>query len=263
MSARELARWQAEALALKPDEVAPLGMPIAMFLFEAEAVARFVETYWKPAADGSHPGLITVKKRLSKTIAADIESLVIAARSVQVQSLFPPDDDGHAAKLATRGTELLKSLGAAIEYLLDDDVHEPADDAWATAKAHAAADATLPTFVQALEEYAGIADELKARLADLDDFDATWITDAKRIAKELAAAGRVHPQEASKHVDLRNRLLTLLLRKINDVRRSARYVFRDQPDIVRLATSAYQRNRRIEARRAKPVEPSPPTAPKP
>jgi hypothetical protein len=58
-------------------------------------------------------------------------------------------------------------------------------------------------------------------------------------------------QPADPKVDLRNRLVTLLEHRVSKVRRAARYVFRDHPEVVRQVTSSYERKRRVEAKRRK------------
>jgi hypothetical protein len=75
-------------------------------------------------------------------------------------------------------------------------------------------------------------------------------------AKEVAAELRERPamvaglgDEAARALALRNRLAMLLATKMNAVRSAARFVFRRRPEIVREATSAYERRRRAAARR--------------
>ncbi|XYH95849.1 hypothetical protein ACMHYB_49995 [Sorangium sp. So ce1128] len=59
-------------------------------------------------------------------------------------------------------------------------------------------------------------------------------------------------EKAREALVLRNKVIGLLSVRLSTVRAAARFVFRDRPDIVREATSAYERRRRAEsARRAK------------
>lgn len=57
-------------------------------------------------------------------------------------------------------------------------------------------------------------------------------------------------------------LLHLLVDRVSLVRRTAQHVFRKQPEIVRQATSVYERRRRAAARRAKLAAPPPNAAAK-
>ena len=59
------------------------------------------------------------------------------------------------------------------------------------------------------------------------------------------------PQAAREAIALRNRLMTLLFDRMIRVRSAARFVFRGRPEIIREATSAYERRRRAAGRRAK------------
>jgi hypothetical protein len=60
---------------------------------------------------------------------------------------------------------------------------------------------------------------------------------------------------------VRNRLLHLLVDRMTLVRRSAAHVFRHHPEILRKATSAYERRRRAAARREKLQKAPPAKAP--
>lgn len=259
MADRNFERWAEEARAVPAERVTTVGMPIATRFLEAESDAAFLEKHWEPAADGSRPGMCAAASIVPKKTAEEIRGLVLAARQAHVNALFTPETGARSAELLKTGTELLSSLTAAIELVLDDDVHEPADDAYAGAKARVSADDTTATFVQALEDHAAIAESIKDRLVKLEDFDPKWIPAARSVARELSAAGVPRPgRQASEDIDLRNRMLVLLTDRVNLVRRAARYVYRNHPDIARLATSPYQRARRAEARRNKTKVPDGP-----
>lgn len=262
MADRDFERWLSDARALPPERVVSIGMPIATNILEAESAAAFLEKLWEPAADGSRPGMSAASAIVPKKTAEEIRSLVRACRQTHVDALFTPDAAASSADLLKAGNELLSNLTAALELVLDDDLHEPADDAFAGAKARATADATTATFVQALQDFAGVAEVVKDKLVKLEDFDPRWIAKARTVAQQLSAAGVPRPgKQASEQIDIRNRLLVLLNDRVNLVRRGSRYVFRNHPDIVRLATSTYQRARRAEARRNK-LRPEPVTHPR-
>jgi hypothetical protein len=247
-------RWMNDAEALEATEVRNPGIPIGTALLEAETVAHFVTTYWEPSADGKTPGLSALGGRIKQTMTEDITSLVGACRFAQAKVLFPEGVNVMPA-LVVEAEKILADVGAAIEYLLDDDVDEPADDAFAVAKKRKSEDATRATLVQTLVDYAHIADAIKDRLATLAGFSMPHIDRMKELAAAIGAAGVPGSSRSeTKSVDVRNRLLTLLGRQVDAVRRAARYIFRDHPDILRKATSAYQRKRRLEAKRSKAAE---------
>lgn len=75
-------------------------------------------------------------------------------------------------------------------------------------------------------------------------------------AVDLAASLRAHlaqgaalGEKAREALVLRNKVIGLLSARISTVRAAARFVFRDRPEIVREATSTYERRRRAEAKR--------------
>jgi hypothetical protein len=89
----------------------------------------------------------------------------------------------------------------------------------------------------------------------LGGFDGSLIDEARALAKKLRERSAqkivgVPPGEQRQALELRNRIATLLHDRMNRVRAVARFVFRNQPDLVRRVTSSYQRDRRAAARRA-------------
>jgi hypothetical protein len=229
---------------------------VAIYLLEAEGVATFVTEHWQAAPDGSLPGLASVKKRLERTVSETIMSLTGATRTVQTRLLnqeAPLD-----ASLVSRAVEILGELGAACEFVLDDDVHEPADDALIAAKARQAEDSTRATLIQSLHDFSTIASGIKDRLADLEDFEPALIDEAQALAAKLGASGAPQPgRPANPDVDLRNRLLTLLDRQVSSVRLASAWVFRNHPQVIRQVSSAYQRRRRMAARQRSREPPAP------
>src|SRR5262249_52068658 len=119
-------RWLEEARALGPVDN-PLKVPFEVALREASQVASFVATYWEPTE--VRPGLKRVKSRLSRATADSIVSLVRAIQEAQTRLLLLIDpvvvDRGERARY------VLDALESAIEFLLDDGVEEPADEALA------------------------------------------------------------------------------------------------------------------------------------
>jgi hypothetical protein len=248
MSTVDLDRWREAATEIPAASVNPTGIPIGTYLLEAEGVAAFVKSYW--AAELTRPGLVGVRRRLPEGIGEEILSLVRAARVVHTRILFPTEVTGDRRTQVERAKVVVSELSEACEFVLDDEVHEPADDALVEAKSRIAVDSTLATIIQALVDFAGIADAIRERLPDLEDFDLALIEEARTLAATLGEGGPAQVGAvASPDVDLRNRLLTLLGARVGQVRRAARYVFRGHPDVMRKATSAYERMRRVERKR--------------
>ncbi len=234
----------------------PLNIPYDIFVAEAVLVGDFVKKYWQP--EGTRPGLIRTKKRLPEATAEEIPSLVRAVQEAQTRLLLLVDP--IVADLGERARFVVVELESAIEFLLDDDVEEPADAQLGKIQAfHSQNGQRSSALVQALRDYAALADELKTRLVEVDsEFDVALIEEAKT----LAAAMGEHPVvvaaplriEATAATKVRNQLLHLLTAKVRLVRKTAARVFRHHPELIREASSAYERRRRAAARRAKKAE---------
>jgi hypothetical protein len=69
------------------------------------------------------------------------------------------------------------------------------------------------------------------------------------------------PGEQRAALDVRNRLAVPLNDRMTKVRTVARFVFRDQPELARKVTSAYERHRRPASRRGRGTTESPDAAP--
>jgi len=78
------------------------------------------------------------------------------------------------------------------------------------------------------------------------------IAEGETLARQLRERPTTptSPENTRRALDIRNRVATLLVDKMALVRAAARFVFRNQPEISRLATSSFERRRR-RAQRAK------------
>jgi hypothetical protein len=108
----------------------------------------------------------------------------------------------------------------------------------------------------ALEGYAELAGRHRDPLSKIAGFDVNLVEEARVLAAALrqqsaAALIRTTPDAQRQALALRNRLLMLLIDRVKRVRRAAAYVFRNNPEIVRKFTSAYERRQRSARRKAK------------
>ncbi len=126
-------------------------------------------------------------------------------------------------------------------------------------------DANIAQLAESLSAYAALAARNLDGLREIG-FDVQRLDAANDLVTTLRAlppaAVRTEDEDAQlKQLrDDRNRLAALLYRRMGRVRRAARYCFADHPEIVREATSAYQRDRRTKAREDAP-KPAPVPAP--
>ncbi len=247
-------RWLVSAANVQKTDN-PLNIPYDVAISEAAQVAKVAKKYWK--AEGERPGLSSAKKRLPEVTAEEIPSLVRAVQEAQTRLLLLVDpivvDRGERARF------LVDELESAIEFLLDDDVEEPADSQLAKIQAfHSQNGERSSALVQALRDYAALAEELKARLVEVDEeFDVALIEEARALSTSMGenpVAVKPTTPEAIAATKVRNQLLHLLTGKVRLVRRTVARVFRRHSEIVREASSAYERRRRAAARRAKKNE---------
>lgn len=268
----DLDRWTKPALAIASDDPPPANAPLHVVLGEAVDVARFFTTYYEPQTKGAAPrrGLssaVTAKSRINEKTGDEILSLQRAAQEAQTRYLLVVDP-ARGASPVDRGQFLLGELTATLEFLFDDGVDDENDAQLAQIDAaHADDPGTADALAGALDDYAALAEPHRADLDGLGGFEAAFIDEAREVAATLRArpatpGGR--SDEAKQAIALRNKVLTLLADRVDAVRSAARFVFRGRPEIIREATSTYERRRRAAARRAKakkPVEkPAPPPA---
>ncbi len=251
MSQADLDQWKTAAEALDAKAVLLGGMPLRDRVYEADGVASMLRKLWEPSAELHLPGMKETAAQVPLAVAGEIESLCRAIRFVHTDGIFPTLPPAEVPALEVRARKLISTLSNACELVLDDDVEEPADKALANAKSRAEDD-TRATRIQYLFDLAAVAEEVKDRLATLRSFDPGWIAEARDVAQKLSSEGPpVAGQPADPKVDLRNRLVTLLDHRVSKVRRAARFVYRDHPEVVRQLTSSYERKRRVEAKRRK------------
>lgn len=262
-----LIKWTPAALALE-EPMERLTLPLHVLTGEAVDVARFVEAYGTTKRDERgnivQPGLDLVAREggFSLGLGQEILEIQEATQAAQTQvslSVAAPSEPPMA-----RAEFILREIVTTAEFAFDDgvlDVEDARLDALATRHESPTSQDALAA---ALDDYAGFAAMHRGKLDGLGGFDVALIDEASVRARELRerSAQRLvgEPSAQREAIDLRNRLATLLYERMQTVRSAARFVFRNEPDVVRRVTSAYQRRRvalrrqRGEAEATAPVE---------
>lgn len=247
MSRADIDSWTPAAMALTA--IRDTGRPVRQDTMEADALAAFVRKYWTPS--GTLPGLQVTEKQLPLCVADELESLVRAIRALHNDTLFPTLEPSLVSELEQRAVWLTGRISKACELVLDDDVHEPADDAMIALRDRAE-DATRASRIEYMFGLHAVAKQVADRLASISDFELAWLDELHDCATKLSAEGQAQTGRVpDPKVDLRNRMLTLLAQRVSKVRRAAQYVFSDHPEVLRQSVSAYDRKRRLEAKRRK------------
>lgn len=261
-------RWYREAVRIESAEN-PLSTPYEVFLEEARGAASFLTRYWKRTA--TTPGLMRLRRRLPLATAQEILELLAAVQTAQTEATLTVV---AGPSLTDRAEEIVTELSSALAFTLDDGVEDDDDARLARVRAFHAKRGDGPAAVgQDLLNHATLAARLRERLVhDDEEFDAGLIDEGLLLAAKLTATslrpppaepaatngaaattGDADAEGSDADVDplaLRNRLLRLLLNRVALVRRAARRVFAKHPEVLAEVTSAYEREKRAERRKA-------------
>jgi hypothetical protein len=253
MSQSALDKWLPAAMAVAEVRTA-FAVPIRIMLGEAVDLARFTSAYWEPVKDSSgkvlRPGLVLAGPKLSASIGSDMLELQDALQTANTSYLLtvaPTQPDVRA-----RAQFVLSEIAAALEWWLDDGVDDDRDQQLASLKSEYADGSTAAdTLAAELSDYAALARQEAKGLDGLGGFDMALVDEAEALARQLRERPTtpVSPENTRRALDVRNRVATLLVDHMTQVRAAARFVFRNQPEIARESTSAFERRRR-NARRA-------------
>lgn len=253
-------QWKTEALAVKSDEAPTTSVPLHVLFGEAVDVAKFFGKYWEPVLDAkknvTRRGLISAmgeRSRIHAKMGDEILSLQRASQDAHTRYLLTVDPKDNSNPIG-RGQFLIGELTATLEWYFDDGVQDDKDIQLAALNtAHADDPETADAIASALDEYAALADQHREAIDGLGGFEAAFIDEARAVAKTLRerpATPMVMSDASRAAIGMRNRMLSLLWDRMSTVRGAARFVFRNEPDIVREATSAHERAGRAARRRA-------------
>lgn len=267
MSDQLLEKWREQAQKISEPRTS-FGVPTDVFLGEAMELAGFARNYWERKVDGHgrliRPGLESInvrgEQRLSPRVAQELDELQQAAHRAQFlykTQVNPPNED-----LMGQAADVLSELTAVLQFHYDDGVDTVEDTQLARLGSEHAEPVSQDMMALALDDYAALAQPIRAELDGLADFSAETIDLARDLARRLRerSAPSDKDSEASQALLLRNQIWTLLYDRMRQVRSAAQLVFRKHPEIARLATSSFQRRQRAELRRRKAQEEQNPAA---
>lgn len=221
-----------------------LGMPVGAYLIEALAVAKLARRHWRPDAARGLPGLCELEPDLDPQVAGEITTLV--ERLTDLQSRHQAAPRREIPDILRRARFLMDQLRAWLRYQFQIRPQHPLRAAWRDLEGQRfprndAGSAALP-----LHGRVHLVDRLVAQGCALPAGLRELLEEARRLVAVLQAApppaspGR----PASGLVPQRDLLLAQLHRRVLAVRAAVRLVFRDHPDVLALAGSAYRRAQR-------------------
>jgi hypothetical protein len=252
-----LEKWIPAANALE-QPLERLPAPLHVLVSEAVEVAWFCEHYWNPEVDSegaviraglssvARPGIF--EEGIGKELLELQEALEAANTEYRMRTQPVPDASMDRARF------VLGELQAVLRYMVDDGVDTVDDQRLVNLRTQYPSAFSQDAAASALDDYAAFAGMHRTVIAGLGGFDGALIDEARALAKKLRqlsaekVAG-IPSAEARRALELRNRVATLLHERMTKVRSAARFVFRNDRDLVRRVTSAYQRGRRSAANR--------------
>ena len=245
-----------------------LEAPLATVLGEAEDAAKFATAYWSPIEEDNEdgeeprPGLALVGPLLPRRFIGEIRELIPLVSEADAAALLAV---GSRKDVETfqEGLLVARELRLVLELVINNDgVDDEKDDQLAALrKQHHDAPATADALALKIDHYAAMARKHRKLLAKVGGFDLGHIDDAPGISKRLraipnSATAALNP-ERSGAFTRRNKLLNLLSRRVTAIRAGARYAFRDDAGLARLAASTHERlerRARKNAQAAKEIE---------
>jgi len=266
MPKRALDTWIAEASKIPADQ-ARVNMPVPALRGDMVDLANFFVRMWKADKDPKtgvvrRPGLEMVGERLPATTGPELLSMHAALGEAQDDYLQAAGQ--KAASPEPRARYVLSELVAVIEFHFNDGVEDDEDAKLAAVQAsHAGYPDTIDSLAQELEDFANLAKPHARELDGVGGFDASLIEEAFTLASALrdrpATPMATTDPKAKSALLVRNQMATLATRTVSKVRAAVRFVFRDHPELIREASSAYERRKRAAAKRnkQKPVDGKP------
>lgn len=236
-----------EARALDKSEISRLS--VAHVLEAAESCVVFVQKYWK-ASDGL-PGLEVTSSQLPATVADEIRALLGIVRSLHNESRMRQPGPSPACLVEKRAALLARRIAKACEYALGPDAAVAPDSPIKMLKCRRL-DATRESRIEYLFGLHAVGMRMLPQLATIATFEATWLDELYECATKLSAYGPARRgRPPNPDIELRNRMLTLLLRRVFQVRRCAAFVFDEYPEVLHQLALAYKKRVRGDGRKAR------------
>ena len=259
-----LARW-AERTVTLPEERS--RVPIKVLLGEALDLARVIENNYATTEFGGKTRLgldsIAGVHGVTPVTATEIRELQLAVSAAQADYLavLEKADDTPIE----RSAEILDELRAALSFLLEDGRHPEGAAQLGQLRDQFSRETSHDGIAMALEAYGEIAQRHLRDLRSFGGFEPALVDESLQVARALRerSAERLTGEVAQRKrqtLALRDRLTAALLQRMTAARRAIRYVFRDEPEIVRQASSEYERRRRRERSESAPTDMGPPIA---
>lgn len=263
---QEYSHWVPIAKAIPGEVRVILGAPRAIFLKNALQIAQRFDEFWKPAdpelprfapRDESDPNK---KPRVPKEISDEIRSLYKAVRKADHECLMIPNPK-RAQGIVDKVLDCSDELTTVLTYVLDDGIQDEDDERFEQIKkTFPKGEVNMAVLAERLFHLVAFAYTQRPKLellAEEGDFDLNVLSEGLLLSEQLAMipSGPVTSSpERQAALDLRDRLLRLILDRVEIIQKEAALKYRDHPKIQKLFQDDYQRRRNLLAQKRKARE---------
>jgi hypothetical protein len=247
-----------EALAVDPSRHVRVNIALPKYIRESYEITLRAQAY-REEGPNKEPGLKIVGAKYTAAQTARHQELLVALSYAAGIGLINPELRATLGPKIERAQAICDDIEAACALVLDDGVEDEDDAALASLQeAEDKLGESAAAQSQLLIGWAGLADELAAKLTEVGDWDAGLVTEAKALAQELltsAPGSGVSKAEAARLKQARAGLLTLAHDEMALLRRMASYVWRKHPATRQLFFSEIARRQRARQRALKLIAP--------
>jgi hypothetical protein len=237
----DLKKWQEEIDKVKDDDIVQVGMPLKHYLQECVLACKQFEGNKDALTQGG----------MDFTVVSSIPSLVNATRELFSRQSMVTFPNAASKKAWENGKEqaddLLYDLKAAMDYAFRDNPELLAQVSVIREGS------SNPDMIQDLSDAAVLARTNSSLLEDAK-YDMSNVDRAAELAKELSdllAQATYDRSTAPENSVARNKALTLLKKKIDDLNKQARYIMRT--DKKNASSFVISPPRRKHAKKEEPV----------
>jgi hypothetical protein len=227
-----------------------------VLLGEATVVGLLYQAYWEPArreGGPDAPGFADWTDGAALHAYSGYELLELVTAIGKAEADYVRANEAPARSPLLRAQAVLTEIKSTLEFLFDDAEYTVEDEKLEKLRITYRRPRSHKQVAAALEGYFRFATGYRAELRELRGFDLGMLDEALSLAQRLK--GRPAELSIAKQFSgagdamaRRNQLLALLRDRVGRIRRAARLVFANHPEVVRRFSSDYQRARRRTAR---------------
>jgi hypothetical protein len=238
---------RAESLALDPAEFSKPTLALPTYIREANQALQLARECWEHPPEPNAPPLKLYTNFYGPERLERAQSLIHALQHAVGVDMFHATPSNPIGPTVERASFIIQELDAALDFVLEDDIDEPADAQLALLQNETASLGYSAAVVgQLLLSWITLAQSLQDRLATLGDFDPNLLQEGLTLVPLLTGARPPLPAESSAQPwpRLRRALYTLAHREMQALRRIVERAYRHHDATRQRFASAERRRRR-------------------